>query len=307
MFAISWCYGSAMTNEISTFTTDDPESVVASESGTRSIYLARGKSGYAKIRHALVQVRDPEKSGSQPSTLGDMTRKHRALVLYLALLSNWKWLRKAEDPLPAASWIRFLRSQQPGALTWTEQTLSQSWGALEKMSLVERTAVGRLKLVMPRREDASGPYVAPDGNADSYFILPDAFWLEEYHATLSWPALAVLLILLKETGQTPETELPVNRAQRYYGISRTSAENGLADLRKLGLLTSRDGWIQDVNAGRGRRATSMHQLEKEFSTASRAKLRAAAKTSVDGKKPVSFGGQEETDGEESITATESPA
>lgn len=296
-----------MSTENTTFTTDDPEAVVASAADTRVAYLERGKSGYAKIRHSLIQKRDPDRRGSQPSTLGDMSRKHRALVLYLALLSNWKWLRSAEEPLPAAAWIRFLRSDKSNALTWNEQTLSQSWKTLEKMKLVDRSPVGRLRLVEPRREDAGGPYTTPDGNGDSYFVLPDAFWLSEYHAILSWPALAVLLILLKETGKTPDAELPVNRAQKYYGLSRSSAEAGLAELRRVGLLTSRDGWVHDVDSGKGRRATSMHRLEKEFSTVSREKLRSDAKKSVDGKNPkksISFSGKETSDGEEALSPEE---
>jgi hypothetical protein len=248
---------------------------------TREIYLARAKSGYGKVRRTFIQVPGVPPKGSQPGTLALFNRNHRAVVLYLALLANWPWLSREEDPLPAGAWIRFLTCEGTKALTWTPQSLSHAWGVLENLGLIERPRKGRLIAVRPRREDGQADYVSPGGKNDSYLVLPNAFWTEQLHGRLSWPALAVLLILLKETGLTPNAELAIDRAKGWYGISRTTAEEGLSELRTNDLLFSRTRTIRDVNAADGRRLTSQHVLLGEFSTSARAALRAAAKERVD--------------------------
>lgn len=260
-----------------------PEDVVASTpEGTRDEFLRRAASGYTKIRHALVQTAPTSaRGGSTPGVLPAFARNHRAAVLYLALLTNWPWLSRTEDVLPADTWIRFLKSDRKGALTWTPQSLSHAWSVLEENQLVQRDLVRRMKKVVPLHESGDGnAYTRPDGSSTegSYFVLPHHFWSAELHATLSWPALAVLLILLKETGARPSTELAVDRAQRYYGLSRTTAETGLSELREEGFLLSRTRWVQDHDAAEGRRQASLHALLDPYSTRRRQELRDAART-----------------------------
>lgn len=83
--------------------------------------------------------------------------------------------------------------------------------------------------------------------------------------------------MLKETSGRPSAELPVDKAEKYYGISRTTAETGLAELRDIGLVLSRDRWVQDHVAGEGRRWASLHALLGPYSMAERHKLQGAAK------------------------------
>ncbi|GAB2709218.1 hypothetical protein BKA24_002541 [Microbacterium marinum] len=278
-----------------TFTSDADESNLFPEDAppstgveTRQEYVRRGASGYTKVRNAFVQSpRTSERGQSHPGTLPKFARNHRAAVLYLALLTNWSWLSRSDEALPADTWIRFLTCEASGALTWNAQSLSHAWGVLEQNQLVTRTHQKRLKKVTPLHESGSGDaYKRPEGSAgDNYFILPSAFWTEELHGTLSWPALAVLLILLKETGQEPYAELPVDRADRYYGVSRTAAEKGLAELRMLGLVESRERWVSDPDSGEGRRRTSLHVLHGEFSLRARKALQQAAQARRQGKQP----------------------
>jgi DNA-binding transcriptional ArsR family regulator len=282
-------YRDGMTNnnveaEDESATEDDEAPATPAE--TRETYLSRSRSGYGKVRRAFVQAPATVTKGSQPGTLARFNRNHRAAVLYLALLSNWPWLSREEDPLPAGAWIRFLTSEKKNALTWTPQSLSHAWGVLETLNLIERPRKGRLVAVRPRREDGESDYLPPSGAGDSYLVLPDQFWTEQFHGTLSWPALVVLLILLKETGLTAEAELPVDRAKAWYGISRTTAEQGLTDLRALGLVVSRDRRIKDVNASGGHRLTSQHRLTGPFSTKARSELRAEATERVQKRNPV---------------------
>lgn len=256
---------------------------------TRTEYIRRGSSGYTKVRNRLVQTpRSNDVGRSQPAMLPAFARNHRAAVLYLALLTNWTWLSRGEGALAADAWIRFLTSDAKGALTWTPQSLSHAWGVLEDLQLVSRSTVKRLRKVTPCHESGSGQaYTSPDGKAaDTYFVLPAAFWTEDYFATLSWPALAVLLILLKETGRSPAAELAIDRAEQQYGLSRTSAEKGLAELRKRELIRSKSRWVTDFEAAEGRRLTSLHALVGPFSLAERRELQAAARTRRGGTHPT---------------------
>lgn len=260
----------------------------ATSAETREDFLDRASGGYTKVRHSFIQTPGVPPKGSAPGKLAEFGRNHRAAVLYLALLANWPWLRREEDPLPAETWIRFLRCDDPGALTWTPQSLSHAWGVLSDLKLVERPRKNRLINVRPRREDGEDDYIAPQGRRgttgqpDSYLVLPNAFWTSQLHGTLTWPALAVLLILLKETGAISSAELLVDRAKPWYGISRTTAEEGLAELRSREILHSQDRYIKDTKAAKGRRHTSLHTLLPPFSTEERRNLRDAARSRVNG-------------------------
>ncbi len=192
------CYGARIkTNQESIAAESDAEE--ATPELTRAEWLGWSRLGYTKVRHSFVQTPPVPSKGSTPGTLSKLSRNHRAAVLYLAVLANWAWMSREPDPMPAGAWIRFLTSDQPQALTWTPQSLSHAWSVLEKEGLIERPRKGRLIEVKPRREDGSGAYTSPEGTGDAYFVLPNAFWTEQHFGVLPWPALAVLLILLKET------------------------------------------------------------------------------------------------------------
>lgn len=282
-----------------------PEDAPAATPGQqRELYLGRGKSGYTKVRHSFIQEFGGMTGGSKPGTLGRFSRNHRAAVLYLAVLTNWPWLSREAEPLPAAAWIRFLTCNGSSALTWTEQSLSHAWKTLEALNLVERPRKGRLLNIRPRREDGKAAYSSPTGtNGDLYWVLPNEFWSQQLHGNLSWPALSVLLILLKETNGRQVAELSVDRAMRFYGIGRTTAEKGLAELRdKYCLLDSRTRYVLDADTGEGRRQTSMHMLLPPFSTTHRENLREAAS-----KRMESRAQQKPDGGEPDAEATSEPA
>lgn len=260
---------------------------------TREEFLARTGGAYAKVRHSLIQL--PGKQRSNPAMLPKFSRNHRALVLYLALLANRPWLDNEDEPLAAAAWVRFLTCDDPKALTWTPQSLSHAWGVLEDLNLVTRPRKGRLVDVQPRREDGKAEYRRPIGTStDPYFLLPHEFWLRQLHGTLSWPGLAVLLILLKESGKTGTAQLAIDRARDWYGISRTTAEAGLAELRGLGYVSSRGRLVKDVTSPDGRRKTSVHTLLDAFSLESRVALRTAARERV---RATLSSGEEDADAE----------
>lgn len=214
----------------------------ATPAETRQAGLDLAVRRYAVYRKILVQYRaDP-----RPSTLGTMTRerRHRALVLYLLLVAWWPWLQTQRVPLSGDTWIRALTATGPArskALTWSPSTLSRAWADLEALNLIEaRKREGRFTRVIPRREDGAEPYAPPSGvkgnRDDEYFTIPDAFWTEEYFATLSLPALAALLIIAKETTQKKSIWLPRASMTDWYGISGRTIQTGIAELKAINLV-----------------------------------------------------------------------
>lgn len=248
--------------------------------------------GYGQFRNVLVQLPD-RALDERGSTLGRIVhaRRHRALLLYMLLLTCWKWLGTRNQPLPADAWIRALTAS--GGLTWTASTLSRAWADLEELGLLEeRTREGRAVRVVPRREDGGEPYEFPEGRRTrehQYFVLPDAFWKEELFAKLTLPGLAMLLIIAKETYDEKHTEMymPLAKASDWYGISAKSAQNGLNDLQKNGLLHVRTELVPAPLSKTGWTSRNHYSLTGAYSATSRVALRTKAtaerKARLDGK------------------------
>ncbi|WP_284328795.1 hypothetical protein [Demequina litorisediminis] len=154
-------------------------------------------------------------------------RKHRALLLYLLLLTCWPWLHDRKRPLEGDVWIRALTAK--GAPTWSASTLSRSWADLAELGLVTKGAKreGRLIRPAPRREDAAADYEFPGGRRDrfnTYFALPDEFWKDELFAKALLPALVMLLVIAKETNSKEEVWFTYDGLEDWYGIKRKSPE-----------------------------------------------------------------------------------
>jgi predicted transcriptional regulator len=246
--------------------------------------------GYFQLRGVFVQK--PENVSNRASTLASLVtaRQHRALVLYLMLISVWPWLHDDKVPLEAHVWMNLVHSRSPKpastrrSLLWSESTLSRTWKYLVKVGLVEkkRGAKGRLK-VAPRMEDASAPYEFPTGakgvGREMYFVVPDRFWIEEDFARLALPGLAVLLVILKETNKAPEFRVTHEQIADWYGLSRSTVDKGLAELRAIGVLEERVEWIP-ARLSKIRTTTATYlSLSGDYSTKSRSAARAKAERS----------------------------
>ena len=154
-------------------------------------------------------------------------------LLHRTLVSAEPW---TSGPIDAVIWARML-----GAETDRDHgaaLVSRIWRRLdEKYHLISRARVGRKAVYTSMREDGSGePYTAPTGrDGDNYFGLPFAYWTDEqaWYRTLSLPAKAMLLV-----GSTlkPGFILPGERVPEWYGISESTAQRGLHELREVGLL-----------------------------------------------------------------------
>lgn len=264
----------------------DPDAAVEistmSATQTRETTLSWTRRGYSVNRSILVQQPDPDKP--RESTVGRLTRDrhHRALVLYLLVLAWWPWLHDRKTPLDSEVWIRALTAEGPGtanALTWSASTLSRTWGVLKQYGLVQSEREGRLTRVKPRREDGLQDYQFPAGERDwfnRYFTLPDEFWTRQYFATLSPAALAVLLIVLKETIKKPDVELLRERMSEWYGISGKTVTKGIQELIDCELLDPRIERVPDAAAKYGVTDHYYYGLKGPFSTEERKARRKTA-------------------------------
>jgi hypothetical protein len=261
----------------------EPLDEVSTPQDTRVEMTRLSARGYMQLRHVLVQLSD-ETLPERGSTLGRIVkqRRHRALLLYMLVLTCWPWLADRKKPLPAAVWIRALTAR--GAPTWSPSTLSRAWADLEDLGLIEpRAREARAVRVVPRREDGQAAYEAPGGRRareHAYFILPDAFWKDELFAKLGLPGLAMLLIVAKDTNDPRRNEmyLPLNKARAWYGISSKTAQNGLNDLTAHGLLHRREERVKAPLSATGWTTRVWYSLTDEYGALARAALRRKART-----------------------------
>jgi hypothetical protein len=254
---------------------------IAASEATRGEMTRLSARGYTKIRHVLCQL--PLGEPARPSTVGKLmtARKHRALILYLLLLTCWPWLEGRRDPLAAAVWVRALTTAKgPG---WSTSTLSRAWTDLEEADLITRERRGRAMFFLPRREDARADYSPPMGAKDrwnTYFVLPDTFWLDETFAKLTFPGLAMLLIIASETSSVakPEISLAYEWAKDRYGLSAKTAQNGIQDLLNQGLVHKREERIPAPLSPTNYTSRTYYSLIGDYGQAARAAMQGRAKS-----------------------------
>lgn len=270
---LSWATVSDMTN------TADEEPATLDE--TRAEALRLTGRNYTTVRHLLVQ--QPRGSASRPSTLGTMVtdRKHRALLLYLLLLTLWPFLKTRRDPFDGALWARLLSTETAG-MPWTPSDISKAWRDLEGLGLVSRTREGRALRVMPRREDGKAewtqPGLAKKDRAETYFVLPGVFWTNNDFAALSFPALAMLLIIAAETSADEEVRLTADLTAEWYGISPWTVKTGIQELEKAGLLRRRPQQVKAKLSATGSTTHWWYSLTGAYSHTARTEARRLART-----------------------------
>lgn len=261
--------------------TDTADQQAATLDDTRAEALRLTGRNYTTVRHLLVQ--QPRGSASRPSSLGTMVtaRKHRALLLYLMLLTLWPFLKDRRDPFEGALWARLL-STETGGMPWTPSDVSKAWGDLSRLDLVSRTREGRALRVRPRREDGraewSQPGLTVKDRAETYFVLPGVFWTNNDFARLSLPALAMLLIIAAETSATNEVRLTHDLAADWYGISPSTVKNGIHDLDGLGLVHRRPQQVTAKLSPTGSTTHWWYSLTGAYSFTARTEARNRARS-----------------------------
>jgi hypothetical protein len=176
-------------------------------------------------------------------------------------------------------WVRALTTTT--GLTWSPSTLSRAWTELQADGLITRRREHRLVRVEPRREDARADYAPPRGASDrwnTYFVLPDDFWHEETFGELSFPALAMLLIIAGETSKKAEVDFAYDWAPDRYGLSPKSAQKGIKELEGRGLLHRREEWIPAPLSATGYTTRTHYSLTGPYGHKAREALKKKART-----------------------------
>jgi hypothetical protein len=97
---------------------------------------------------------------------------------------------------------------------------------------------------------------------------------DDYYLNLSLPAKAMLLIALS---LSDGFYLPSQRADRWYGISSVSADEGLRELRAAGLLHRQRKWLPAPRSKTGWTEHWTHTLAGRFSSDARRQAAAGSK------------------------------
>lgn len=242
---------------------DDPMDTPAE---ARAALLTRVRRGYVRLRKDLVQ----RSVAPRPSVLSGFVkdRQERALELLLSVHALQPML--VEEPLALQTWARFLDfSSRPCSVRVVSSALSY----LEERQLVEVSGTRRAPLIQLLRENGDGsPWADPGADparGRGFFTVPFEFWTEGHIEKLRLPGKAMLLIILRDT-QDPAGSLtftmPVERADRWYGISERTAERGYLELRRAGLLREKVQKVSDAAHPAGRRSVHHRALAQPFST-----------------------------------------
>lgn len=243
--------------------------------------LDQSGRGIVPIRKSFVQ--QGERGKRVPGPLATFVSAHdeRALDAYLfvhALASAEPW----NCDYPAGMWVRALDLTESAKPASARSAVSKVMKRLEDRHLVSRQRVGRTASITLLKEDGSGePYEHPynAGRGENWLQLPHAYWLEEFHQSLSLPAKAMLLIALSLPDDFP---LPADRVPKWYGISADTAERGLRELRRSRVLNFDEQWVKNAKSDTGWTQERRYTLDEPFSTAARKKAATGDRTTRTG-------------------------
>ncbi|MFF7242032.1 hypothetical protein [Streptomyces collinus] len=161
----------------------------------------------------------------------------KAYLMIVAACSNGTdgWSTRRDS----AVWARImdidLTAEAQGARTGAWRTLRR----LQERNLITCTRSGTDITVTLLREDGTGaPYERPLGKTpeDLYLQIPSTFWTKGYDEQVDLPALALLLVVLREKNWS---KFPSDKAKDWYGWSADTHERGLKKLLELGLVERR--------------------------------------------------------------------
>jgi hypothetical protein len=226
---------------------DQPE--IADQQYTIEYYLQRSGRHTLPLERSFVQKRMGNNHPA-PGPLSTFVRRgrERALDQYLLLhafaSSDKDGLFDAR--LPARTWARaiggFFDPKTGEIEAAALHVVSRNWRFLTELGLIDVERAGRRARAWLLADDGSGaPYEHPGEGAlgkrlddgPGYIQLPYAYWHKDWHKHLSLAAKASLLI-----GMTlgDGFQLPYGRFPQWYGISPSTGERGLRELRGRGLL-----------------------------------------------------------------------
>ncbi len=168
----------------------------------------------------------------EPGVLAELIRRRRHSALDQEMIAL-AWASGGDHDVRRNSriWARAIGVPDDEA---GRRTVSRNWRFLQELRLVEVTRVKRLARVQLLREDGSGDtYAHPSITGAKYFQVPFMYWTDGWVEELSLAGKAMLLIAMS----LPDFfRLPAARGPAWYGISSSTVERGLRELRRADLL-----------------------------------------------------------------------
>ncbi len=249
---------------------------------TRRALLERSGRTFVPVRKTFVQT--PRATAQDPRSLAgplsEVVRRRdpRALQAYLMIIAATS-SGESEDGWstthPIMVWARAFGTTLSAERSSAANAVSKILHRLEERNLIERSRRGRERRIRVGllREDGSGrPYTRPNTRTDRWLRLDHAFWLDGWCDKLTLPGLAMLLVALHEkTG----FRLPTERVPEWYGWSADTAERGLVELEKHGILQKIQRRRKEPLSSSGVGRVNEYYLLPPFGTADAATLRAA--------------------------------
>jgi DNA-binding transcriptional ArsR family regulator len=207
---------------------------VASQSETISAILLESKRPKAlPLRGSFLQHAGD--NSEEPPPLAHFMRRGResALDQYLLALT---WASGGDHDVRRDSriWARAVVGREDEA---ARRTVARNWNLMRELQLVSTKRSGRLTRVTFLQEDGSGqPYGHPGKGKAQYLQLPFVYWEAGWHHKLGLPGKALLLIALS---LLDFFRFPAKQGPAWYGISESTVERGLRELRHADLLEAR--------------------------------------------------------------------
>lgn len=170
---------------------------------------------------------------SQFVTNGDI-RGLKAYLLIAASASSPDTDNEWYTSLPLQTWARaFGCSETAGSVATAKAAATRILLRLQQRGLIEKSRCGKerkIKIKLLAQDGSGEEYQRP---ASRYIRLSHDFWKSRFDEDISLPALAMFLVVLGE--RTP-CELPTEHMPEWYGWSADTAERGLRELQRIGLI-----------------------------------------------------------------------
>ena len=193
-------------------------------------------------------------SGTVPATARD-TREY-------LILRDDGW----SSTLDLRLWARALGTVETAEAGSASSAATKILGRLVDRGLVTRRRSGRQRAVtvaLLKGDGTNTPYTRPQGKSpeDRFLRLTTEFWNGDWDQNLTLPAIAMLLVALKEK---PEFTLPTEHMPAWYGWSADTAERGFKDLRDAGLLDEVQEQFANPLSPTGLSTRNIYRLQPPF-------------------------------------------
>lgn len=211
----------------------EPEPTATKEETIQAILEESKRPDRVPLRNTFCQ--QGRGRSTRPGPLAHFVTRGResALDQYLLLLT-WASGQPFDVKRDSRIWAR-AAGLAPDASG--RAAVSRNWSFMAEHKLIRVQRAGRLARVTVLREDGSGQaYKHPAATGSRYLQLPFAYWTDQLHETLSLPGKALLLIALT---LPDDFSLPPDRGPAWYGISPSTVERGLRELRRADILRAR--------------------------------------------------------------------